>query len=104
MLQLLDLGRDVMPRERRRCQAAVFAPHEKPVAGSGVSPARVRVADVGAEEFDVAPGRFLAEMGDQCRDDVRARWSVLISACWIVDLIFSEMVNRCDVGIRCSGT
>jgi hypothetical protein len=28
------------------------------------------VADIGREEFDIAPRRGVAEIGDQCRDDV----------------------------------
>jgi hypothetical protein len=31
----------------------------------------VRVADVGGEEFDVAPRGFLAEIGDERRDHMR---------------------------------
>jgi hypothetical protein len=31
----------------------------------------VRVADVGREELDIAPRRRVAEIGDQCRDDIR---------------------------------
>jgi hypothetical protein len=31
----------------------------------------MRVADVGREELDIAPRRFVAEIGDQRRDDVR---------------------------------
>ena len=44
-----------MRPDRRRRQAAILAPAEKPVAGPGIGAARVRVADVGGEEFDVAP-------------------------------------------------
>jgi hypothetical protein len=31
----------------------------------------VRVADVGREEFDIAPRRRVTEIGDQRRDDIR---------------------------------
>jgi hypothetical protein len=57
--------------DRRRRQTTVFAPGEKPVAGSGIGAARVRVADVGGKEFDVAPGGFIAEISDQRRHDIR---------------------------------
>jgi hypothetical protein len=30
----------------------------------------VRVADVGGKKFDVAPGAFVAEIGDQRRHDI----------------------------------
>jgi hypothetical protein len=53
-----------MRPDRRRHQAAFFAPGKEPVAGPGISAARVRVADVGGEEFDIAPRGFLAEIGD----------------------------------------
>jgi hypothetical protein len=36
-------------------QAAVLAPAEKSPAGPRIGAARVRVAEVGSEEFDVAP-------------------------------------------------
>jgi len=55
----------------RRHQAAIFAPCEKPVACSGVSAARVWVADVRGEKFDVAPRGFVAQIGDQRRHDVQ---------------------------------
>jgi hypothetical protein len=60
-----------MRPDRRRHQAAVFTPGEKSVAGSGVSTAGIWVANVGGEEFDIAPGGFVTEIGDQCRDDVQ---------------------------------
>jgi hypothetical protein len=31
----------------------------------------VRIADVCGEEFDIAPRRLVAEIGDQRRDDIR---------------------------------
>ena len=71
VLQLLDIGADIMRPDRRRRQAAVLAPGEEPAAGPRVGPARVRVADVGGEEFDIAPRRRVAEIGDQRRDDIR---------------------------------
>jgi len=67
-LQLLYIGGDIMGPDRGGHQAAaVLAPAKEPVAGPSVCPARVRVADVRGEEFDVAPGSFVAEIGDQRR-------------------------------------
>ena len=40
-------------------------------ARPSIGPARVRVADVGREEFDIPPRRRVAEIGDQRRHDVR---------------------------------
>jgi len=71
VLQLLYISGDVMGPDRGRRQATIFAPGEEPGAGPGVSAARVRVADVGGEEFDVAPGCFVAEIGDQRRHDIQ---------------------------------
>jgi hypothetical protein len=56
---------------RSRHEAAILAPCEKPGAGPGVSAARVRVADVGGEEFDIAPSSLVAEIGNQRRHHVR---------------------------------
>ena len=70
-LQLLDIGADIMRPDRRRHQASVFAPGEEPVARPRVSSACVRVADVGREEFDIAPRRRVTEIGDQRRHDIR---------------------------------
>ena len=67
LLQLLDPGRHVERPDRRQREAAIFAPGEEPGARARVSAARVRVADVGGEEFDVAPGGLLAEVGDERR-------------------------------------
>ena len=53
-----------------RRQAAILAPGEEPAARTGIGPARVRVADVGGEEFDVAPARLVAGVGDQRRDQL----------------------------------
>ena len=39
-------------------------------AGPRIGPARVRVADVGGEEFDVAPGGLFAGVGDQRRHEM----------------------------------
>ena len=67
LLQLLDPFAHVERPDGCECQAAIFAPAEKPAAGPHVSAPRVRVADVGGEEFDVAPGGRIAEVGDQRR-------------------------------------
>jgi hypothetical protein len=47
---------------------AIVAPGEELPAGPRVSPARIWIADVGGEKFDVAPGRRFALGGDQRRD------------------------------------
>ena len=60
-----------MRPDRRRRQASVFAPGEEPAACARVGPARVRVADIGGEEFDIAPRRRVTEIGDQRRHDIR---------------------------------
>ena len=67
LLERLDIGGDIERPDRRQRQAAILAPGEELAAGPRVSPARVRVADVGGEEFDVAPGGRLAGVGDQRR-------------------------------------
>ena len=71
MLQLLDIGADIMRPDRRRRQAAILAPGEEPAAGPCIGPAGMRVADIGREEFNIAPRRRVAEIGDQRRDDIR---------------------------------
>jgi hypothetical protein len=48
-------------------QAALLVAGEKPGACPGVGPARVRVADIGGEELDVAPTCLVTEIGDQGR-------------------------------------
>ena len=71
MLQLLDIGADIMRPDRRRHQTVILAPGEEPAAGARIGSARMRVADVDREEFDIAPRRRIAEIGDQRRDDIR---------------------------------
>jgi FAD/FMN-containing dehydrogenase len=71
LLQVLYIGGDVMRPNRAWRQAAIVAPGEEPGAGSGISAARVGVADVGREKLDIAPGGLVAEIGDQRRHDVR---------------------------------
>jgi hypothetical protein len=68
-LQLLYINGDIVRPDCRRRLAVIVAPREKPVAGSGIGPARVRVADIDGDKFDVAPGGFFAEIGDQRRDE-----------------------------------
>jgi hypothetical protein len=81
VLQLLymsgDISGDVMRPDRRRHQAGFLAPGKEPIAGAGISAARVRVADVGGEEFDIASGSFVTEVGDQRRHDVQRTLSIL---------------------------
>ena len=67
LLQRLDISGDIERPDRGQRQPAILAPGEELPAGPRVGPARVRVADVGGEEFDVAPGGLLAGVGDQRR-------------------------------------
>ena len=46
-LQLLYMGGDVKRPDRGWRQAAIFAPGEEPVAGPGISAARVRMDEAG---------------------------------------------------------
>ena len=52
--------------DRGKREAAVLAPAEKPVARPKVCTPGVRIADVRREKFDIAPGGFVAEIGDEC--------------------------------------
>ena len=70
LLQRLDIGRHIERPDRRQRQAAILAPGEESRARARIGPARVRVADVGGEEFDVAPGGRLAGVGDQRRHEM----------------------------------
>jgi len=49
-----------MRPDRRERQAALVAPGEEADARPGIGTARVGVANVGGEEFDVAPGGQIA--------------------------------------------
>jgi hypothetical protein len=66
-LPLLDIARDIERPDRRQRQATVFAPGEELAAGPRVGAPRVRVADVGGEELDIAPAGGIAGGGDQRR-------------------------------------
>ena len=66
-LARLYIGGDIMRPDRRQRQAALVAPGEEADARTSVSAARIRVADVDGEEFDVAPGGRVAGVGDQRR-------------------------------------
>jgi hypothetical protein len=68
LLEYLYIGRNVMRPDRRQRQAAIVAPREEPGARPRISAPRVRVADVGGEEFDVAPAGGVAGIGDERRD------------------------------------
>jgi hypothetical protein len=48
-------------------QAAIFVPGEEPATGPRIGAARVRVADIGGEEFDVAPAGLVTGVGDERR-------------------------------------
>ncbi len=49
---------------RNRGLSRMSQPGEKPAACARIGPARVRVADIGGEEFDVAPARLLTGGGE----------------------------------------
>ena len=70
LLECLDISRNVMRPDRRQRQAAIVAPGEEPTARPRISASRARVADVGGEEFHIAPAGGVAGIGDQRRDQV----------------------------------
>jgi hypothetical protein len=51
--------------DRHQCEAALIAPGEKLLARTRIGSSRVRVADVGGEEFQIAPRGLVAGVGDQ---------------------------------------
>ena len=63
LLKCLYIGGDIERPDRRQCQAVVLAPGEEPIARPRVGAARVRVADVGGEEFDIAPAGGVTSAG-----------------------------------------
>jgi hypothetical protein len=66
---LLDIGGDVKGAGRLERDAPSLAPLEEGPARASIGPPRVRVADVGGEELDVAPARRLAAVGNHPRHD-----------------------------------
>ena len=56
-----------MRPDRRQGQRAIFAPRKEPGARSGVGAPGVGVADVGGEEYHIAPAGGFAGVGDQRR-------------------------------------
>jgi hypothetical protein len=71
LLQALYIGRDVVRADGRKCQAALLAPGEEPGAHPGIGSTCMRVADIRGEEFDIAPARIIADVGDQRRHHQR---------------------------------
>ena len=67
----LYIRRDIEGPDRGERQAALLAPGGEPGACPGMGPVRVRVADAGGEEFDIAPAGVIPEIGDQRRHDRR---------------------------------
>ena len=64
----LDPGRDMHRLDGGdRRHAGARAPGQEFIRGAGIGPARVRVADVGGEEFEEAHAGALAGGGDQRR-------------------------------------
>ncbi len=68
LLAALYICRNIKRPHSRKRPAALVAPGEKLRAGAHVSPARVRVADVGGEEVDIAPGGVVASVSDERRN------------------------------------
>jgi hypothetical protein len=65
---ILDPSRDVHRFDVKQLdEAGLVAPVEEFAGGPVIGFARVRVADVGGEEFDEAPAGVAAARGDQCR-------------------------------------
>jgi hypothetical protein len=58
--QLLDIAGDGDRADAQEVIAALVAPRAKGGDGARVGGARVRVADIGGEELDEAPGGFAA--------------------------------------------
>jgi hypothetical protein len=67
LLERLYIGGDIMRPDRRQRQAVVVTPGEEPGASPRIGAPRIRVADVGGEEFDIAPAGGIAGGGDQRR-------------------------------------
>ncbi len=71
---LLDPGGDVQRLHGRdRRHAMILAPGQEVGHGAAVGAARVRVADVGGEEFKEAERGALAGSGDQRRHNMRRK-------------------------------
>ena len=82
LLERLYISGDIERPDRGQRQPAILAPGEELAAGPRVGPARVRVADVGGEEFDVAPGGRLAGVGDQRRHQMAVSVRVVSAPGW----------------------
>jgi hypothetical protein len=67
LAQLLHPGGHVERPDGGEREAAALAPRKERAAGAGIGPTRVRVLDVGGEEFDVAPAGRVAGVGDERR-------------------------------------
>ena len=75
----LDPGGDVHRLDGAdRRHAGARAPGQEFIGGAGIGPARVRVADVGREEFEEAHAGALAGGGDQRRDHGRREMDELV--------------------------
>jgi hypothetical protein len=69
-LQRLYIGGDVVRPDSAQRQRTAVAPGEETRAAPRISAPGVGVADIGGEEFDVAPGGLVAELGDERGDSI----------------------------------
>ena len=74
-LERLYIGGDIERPDRGQRQPAIFAPGEELSTRPRISSARIWIADVSGEEFDIAPGGRLAGVGDQRRHQIAVDWS-----------------------------
>ena len=69
MGQLLDVAGDVERLDARQGEPVSLAPCQEIANRLGVGPPRVAVADGGGKELDETPGRVVARLGDDGRED-----------------------------------
>lgn len=79
---LLYISRDQRRPQVGQLKVFCFAPIEKLRDGVGVSGAGVFVADVGREEFNKTPDRFLAGTRNRCRKPVKTGTGQLALRNW----------------------
>lgn len=60
-----------MGPDRGERKPSILTPRQKSIARPEISPARIRITDIGGKEFDIAPRGFVAEIGDKRWHDIR---------------------------------